>query len=115
MSKNSNNPFGVVFSTDPNFKFEPLEPDEIEALAPEKQVLRIHLERLKGNKEATIVRGFLGSDDDLAALAKTLKNKCAAGGGVRDDGDIVVQGNHRDKILAALVDLGYSKTKKAGG
>ena len=104
----------IVFSTDPNFKFEK-EEEEIVEIAPEKQTLRIHLERLKGNKEATVVKGFVGSDDALADLAKTLKSKCAAGGSVRENGDILVQGNHRDKILAALLALGFKNTKKAGG
>lgn len=115
MSKNKNDRRGVVFSTDPSFRFEPDEGGDAQAVAPEKQILRIHLERLKGNKEATVVKGFVGPQADLDALAKTLKNKCAAGGSVRDSGDIIVQGDHRDKILAALTAAGFKNTKKAGG
>ena len=111
MKKNSK----TVYSTDPDFKFEAENDEPIDELAPEKQNLRIHLERLKGNKEATVIRGFVGPDDRLSELAKTLKNKCAAGGSVRDDGDIVVQGNHRDKVLTMLIAMGFKNTKKAGG
>jgi translation initiation factor 1 len=113
MSKKHKN--GIVFSTDPDFKFDVEDDESVEEIAPEKQLLRIHLERLKGNKEATVIKGFEGSDDALADLAKLLKNKCAAGGSVRENGDMLVQGNHRDKVLATLLGLGFSKTKKAGG
>ena len=105
----------TVYSTDPDFKFDAGDDDPVEEISPEKQILRIHLERLKGNKEATVVRGFIGPEAKLTELAKMLKNKCAAGGSVRDDGDIIVQGNHRDKVLAALLAMGFKNTKKAGG
>ena len=102
-----------VFSTNPDY--EPPVNDEPEMNLPnDKQVLRIWLERGKGGKEATVVKGFQGPGDDLADLAKLLKTKCAAGGNAKD-GVIIVQGNHRDKILNILLELGYSNTKKAGG
>lgn len=104
---------GLVFSTDPDFKFS--EPDAPEtALPPEQQVLRLWLERIKGGKEATVVKGFIGPESDLKALATMLKNKCATGGNAKD-GDIILQGNHRDKVLALLLAQGYKNTKKAGG
>jgi translation initiation factor 1 len=104
---------GFVFSTDPNFKLQPDQEPE-EELAPEKQVLRIWLERIKGGKEATVIKGFVGPDERLSELAKLLKNKCATGGNAKD-GAIIIQGDHRDKALKLLLDLGYKNTKKAGG
>jgi translation initiation factor 1 len=104
---------GMVFSTDPDYKFE-TGPEPADSLSPEKQVLRIWLERIKGGKEATIVKGFAGPDEDLETLAKLLKNKCASGGNAKD-GIILVQGDHREKVLKLLLELGYKNTKKAGG
>lgn len=104
---------GLVFSTDPNFKVK-TDDTPANALAPEKQVLRIWLERGKGGKESTVVKGFVGPDDSLSDLAKLIKNKCAAGGSAKD-GIIIVQGDHRDKVLKLLQDAGYSNVKKAGG
>lgn len=104
---------GFVFSTDPNFQIE-REEEVSDALAADKQVLRIWLERVKGGKEATIVKGFIGSESEMEDLAKLLKNKCASGGNAKD-GIILVQGDHRDKILTLLISLGYKNTKKAGG
>lgn len=104
---------GFVFSTNPDFQLNQ-EEDKTETLAPEKQILRIWLERVKGGKEATVIKGFIGTDDDIEALAKLLKNKCASGGNAKD-GIILVQGDHRDKVLALLLDQGYKNTKKAGG
>ncbi|MGI9161006.1 MAG: translation initiation factor [Saprospiraceae bacterium] len=104
---------GFVFSTDPDFR--PPQAEETEsACAPSGHTLRIWLQRGKGGKDATVVRGFQGSDEALAELAKLLKNKCAAGGSAKD-GEIIVQGDHRDKVLKILLDLGYRNTKKAGG
>ncbi|MFN0033514.1 MAG: translation initiation factor [Saprospiraceae bacterium] len=104
---------GLVFSTDPDFKIEQ-EETPAEAAQAAKQTLRIWLERGRGGKEATVVKGFSGSEDGLEALAKLLKNKCAAGGSAKD-GIIIVQGDHRDKVLKLLLELGYKNTKKAGG
>ena len=104
---------GLVFSTDPNFKAA-TETPEFGDLSPEKQVLRIWLERGRGGKEATVIKGFVGSDDSLSDLAKSIKSKCAAGGTAKD-GIIIVQGNHRDKVLKLLNDAGFKNVKKAGG
>jgi translation initiation factor 1 len=72
------------------------------------------LERMKGGKEATVIKGFVGPDDALSELAKVLKSKCASGGSAKD-GIIIVQGDHREKVLKMLLDSGYKNTKKAGG
>ena len=104
---------GLVFSTDPNFKIE-AEEAPVEKKPLDKQVLRIWLERGRGGKEATVVKGYVGSDDNLEALAKTLKNKCAAGGSAKD-GIIIVQGDHRDKVIKLLTEMGCKNVKKAGG
>jgi len=115
MSKSKNTTSGgFIFSTNPDF--QPAEEDnESEMnLTNDKQVLRIWLERGKGGKESTVVKGYIGSVDKLGELAKLIKNKCAAGGNAKD-GIIIVQGNHRDKIMTLLVELGYTNTKKAGG
>lgn len=104
---------GLVFSTNPDFQLES-EEETPDTLPKGKQVLRIWLERVKGGKEATVIKGFIGADEDLEALAKMLKNKCATGGNAKD-GIILIQGDHRDKVLKLLTELGYSNTKKAGG
>ncbi len=104
---------GLVFSTNPNLSLES-EETPFDDLPLEKQVLRIWLERGRGGKEATVIKGFAGSGDSLSELAKMIKNKCAAGGSAKD-GIIIVQGDHRDKVLKLLSDLGCKNVKKAGG
>jgi translation initiation factor 1 len=106
---------GVVYSTDPNFayKYEETE-DAVDDLPKGQQKLRIHLERLKGNKEATVIRGFIGKVETLEALGKLLKTKCGVGGSAKD-GEILIQGNLREKVLQLLITEGYVQTKKAGG
>ena len=104
---------GLVFSTDPDFKIEE-EETPVENKLAAQQTLRIWLERGKGGKEATVIKGFMGATDKFEELAKLLKSKCAAGGNAKD-GVILVQGDHRDKVLKLLLELGYKNTKKAGG
>jgi len=112
MSKHNDNKNHVIFSTNPDFKPEE-EGNEQETVAANKQTLYIALERLKGGKVATIVTNFIGTDADLQALGKQLKTKCGGGGTVKD-GIILIQGEHRDKIMDYLSTLGY-KVKKKGG
>ena len=104
---------GVVFSTNPDFNYTTSEDAEAETLAPERQNLKIWLDRLKGGRVATVVRGFVGSSADLEALGKDLKKSCGVGGAVKD-GEIIIQGDHRDRVLELLTRAGY-KCKKAGG
>jgi len=118
MSKNKsfnslNSLGGLVFSTDPNFNPEPDEEPDTQ-LPADKQVLRIWLERGKGGKEATVVKGFVGPNAKLEELAKLLKNKCAAGGNAKD-GFFNSHGDHRDKVLKLLGEQGFKNVKKAGG
>ncbi len=102
----------IVFSTNPNFKFD--EPEKVETIAPERQELRIHREtKHRGGKTAIIIRNFIGEDADLQKLAKELKTKCGVGGSAKD-GEIVIQGDIRDKVCDILLKMGY-KTKKVGG
>lgn len=104
----------VVYSTNPQFKYETGSEDEQESLDPRKQDLRVMLDKKnRGGKAVTLVTGFRGKEDDLKELGKLLKTRCGVGGSVKD-GEILVQGDFRDRILTILIDLGY-KAKKSGG
>ena len=101
----------IVYSTNKDFRYEDAAAPEVKTLAPERQKLRVGIERHhRGGKTVTLVKGFVGTDDDLQALAKQLKTKCGTGGSAKD-GEIVIQGEIRDKIVALLQSLGYSNTK----
>lgn len=104
---------GVVYSTNPDFQFESAEPSEARTLSPARQNLKIWLVKLGSNKVVTAIRDFVGSDADLSELGKQLKTACGSGGSAKD-GEILIQGDHRDKVLAWLTGRGY-KAKKAGG
>lgn len=105
---------GTVYSTNPDFNYQYEDSPESETLIPQQQDLRIFLEKKhRGGKTACIIKGFIGRHDDLEALAKLLKIKCGTGGSAKD-GEIIIQGDVRDKILAILLEKGY-KAKKAGG
>lgn len=103
---------GLVFSTNKSLSFE-REDEETEEVGASAQNLRIHLDRLGGGKVVTRVSGFEGSDDELEKLGKELKQKCGVGGNVKE-GNILVQGDKRDRILELLLKQGF-KAKKAGG
>ena len=100
----------LVFSTNPD-AMRPEEPEVVETLATERQKLRVSIERKgRGGKTATIVKGFLGSDDDLDDLAKQLKSRCGTGGSVKE-GEIIIQGEMKEKIVSLLLTMGYKNTK----
>jgi translation initiation factor 1 len=108
--KNKPDSRGFVYSTDPNFQFQ-AEQSHHQTLPPAQQQLRIHFEtKHRGGKTATIVSGFVGKQEDLESLAKQLKNFCGTGGSAKD-GEIIIQGDQRDKILQWLTKNSY-KTKK---
>ena len=99
---------GVVYSTNPDFKYETAQPEEAETLAPGKQRLIVRIDRRnRGGKQVTLVEGFVGSQEDLAALGRTLKVKCGVGGAAKD-GEITIQGDLRDKVVAILTSMGYN-------
>ncbi len=111
--KNKPDSRGFVFSTDPNFRFEE-DSKQLETLAPAQQNLRVKLEtKHRAGKAVTLVDGFVGTNDDAEKLGKQLKNVCGTGGSVKDR-EIIVQGDHRDKVVQYLLKNGYSKTKKSG-
>ena len=111
MSKKKNT--GIVYSTDPDFQYQSDEQPEPETLPPAQQNLKVWVVKLGGNKVVTAIREFIGTNADLTELAKQLKAVCGAGGSGKD-GEILIQGDHRDKVLTWLVGKGY-KAKKAGG
>lgn len=113
MSSNKNNgKLNVVYSTNPDFFLQNEEAD-MDEIPVQQQLLYVSIERLKGNKTATIVENFKGSENSLGELAKLLKAKCGTGGNAKD-GIIIIQGEKREQVLAILQQQGY-KTKKKGG
>lgn len=113
MPKKKNKKSGIVFSTDPDFEYGYEDDFVEESLPPQQQDLRISRQRLKGNKVVTKVYKFVGSDDDLKDLGKTLKQKCGCGGSVKE-GEILLQGDFVEKVKAELSKMGY-KSKQSGG
>ena len=104
----------VVYSTAPDFKYETAADDGVETPDPSRQDLRVWLDRrLKGGRQATVVKGFAGKSDDLEKLARELKTRCGVGGTAKD-GEIIIQGDFRDRVVDLLQKAGY-KAKKAGG
>lgn len=112
MAKSFESLGGLVFSTNKNIDLSNQE-DDIETPIPGQQDLRVWLEKNhRGGKVASVIKGFVGKQEDLEALGKTIKTKCGTGGSAKD-GEIIIQGDHREKIVTLLQQLGY-KAKKAG-
>lgn len=104
---------GVVYSTDESFEYNYASDDESATLPPTQQNLKVFLDRKKAGKIVTIVNNYVGKNDDLEVLGKMLKSKCGVGGTVKE-GEILIQGEVRDKVIDLLIKAGY-KAKKAGG
>ena len=99
---------GVVYSTNPDFQYETPAEEEAETLPPGKQRLIVAIDRRnRGGKQVTLVTGFVGTQDDLKELGKTLKTRCGVGGTAKD-GEITIQGDLRDKVVALLREMGYN-------
>lgn len=110
--KNKSDKHGFVYSTDPNFGFQHEEEQAAETLPPQQQKLKIRLDtKQRGGKAVTLVEGFVGTDEDLQTLGKSLKNFCGTGGAAKD-GEILVQGDQRDKMLQWLLKAGYKNAKR---
>lgn len=105
---------GVVYSTSNEFEYTEERTEEQETLLPQQQKLKVMLDKKsRAGKKVTLVEGFIGSDEDLKELGKLLKNKCGVGGSAKD-GEILIQGDLRDKVVEELSKVGY-KAKKSGG
>ena len=108
MAKKRPDSKGFVYSTDPNFRFEE-ENENSETLSPAQQKLKIKLDtKHRAGKAVTLIEGFIGSDGDLQDLGKKLKTVCGTGGSAKD-GEIIIQGDQRDKVLQWLKKNGYSQ------
>ncbi len=103
----------IVFSTDPEFLSYNKSIEENKLLKPEKQNLRIWIDKRPGNKIVSIIQGFVGTDSDLKDISKLIKKRCGVGGSVKD-GEIIIQTKDRQKLLQILNDLGYF-AKLSGG
>ncbi|HEY1061543.1 MAG TPA: translation initiation factor [Daejeonella sp.] len=114
MSKKNKGLQGVVYSTEPDFGYISDDPEILETPEPRLQDLRVQLDRKqRGGKAVTLVTGFVGKQADLEQLGKKLKQKCGVGGSAKD-GEVIIQGDFREKVLALLLTEGY-KAKKSGG
>lgn len=112
MAKNKN-VSGIVYSTNPDFKYQYNDKQEMETPENNKQDLRVWLDgKSRGGKTVTLIKGFIGTEKDLEELAKKIKNHCGTGGSAKD-GEIIIQGDQREKIMTFLLKNNY-KAKKAG-
>ena len=101
----------VVFSTNPDFNYEKMEEEEEATLPKNQQKLRVSMEKKgRGGKTVTLIKGFIGTEDDLKDLGKLLKTKCGVGGSTKE-GEIIIQGDFKQRIIELLKTEGYTQTK----
>ena len=106
-----NKAVGVVYSTNPDFSYDTGEQEEPETLPKNTQKLRVRIEKNhRGGKTVTIVSGFIGSEADLKELGKLLKTKCGVGGSAKE-GELLIQGEFKEKVVEILKKEGYTQTK----
>ncbi len=112
MSKKKDNyQGGLVYSTEPNFQFDSEKKEEFH-LPPEAQQLKVKLDKKnRGGKIVTLVEGFSMDEESIESLGKKLKTFCGSGGSSKN-GEIIIQGDHRDKIIQWLIKNGFTKSKK---
>src|SRR5215204_2283192 len=109
--KNKPDTRGFVFSTDPDFSFEEERLEDADTLPPAQQKLKVRLDtKQRAGKAVTLIEGFIGKDEDLEDLGKKLKNFCGTGGSVKD-GEAIIQGDQRDKVVQWLAKNGYKNVK----
>jgi translation initiation factor 1 len=112
--KNKKGREGIVFSTNPDFQYQYDNEEQVRTLPAQQQSLKVMLDKkARAGKQVTLVTGFIGQEEDLKELGKLIKNKCGVGGSTKD-GEVVIQGDFRDKIVQMLLAAGY-KVKKVGG
>ena len=112
MGKNKKNLKGVMYSTNPDFEFE-YENEKMDTLPNNQQNLQVCIDKHRAGKIAIIIKDFVGTADDLKALGKILKAKCGVGGSAKN-GEIIIQGDLRDKVMDILAKEGYNY-KRVGG
>ena len=101
----------VVYSTNPDYQYESIEEEEAETLPKNQQKLRVSMEKKgRGGKTVTLIRGFVGTEDDLKELGKLLKTKCGVGGSAKDE-EIIIQGDFKQRIIDLLKAEGYTQSK----
>ena len=103
---------GIMYSTNLDFEYE-YKSEELETLPNNKQNLKVYIDKHRAGKTAVIIKEFVGTTEDLKSLGKLLKSKCGVGGSVKN-GEILIQGNIRDKVMEILEKEGYNYTRVGG-
>ena len=112
MGKNKKSRKGIIYSTNPDFEYQ-YKNEELKTLPSNEQILKVCIDKHRAGKIAVIIKDFVGTTNDLKALGKLLKIKCGVGGSVKN-GEIIIQGNVRNKVMEILGREGYNY-KRVGG